>query len=85
MGANNKDKANMLGKAFQKVHSSESLSEDNRKRSEEIISREQDKLQNSYNTPEVINLYFSMKELKSAIKAGARVEPRDGRADLQNA
>lgn len=42
-----KDKANKLVKAFQKVHSSEKVSEENRRRRITKVEREQDKLQDN--------------------------------------
>lgn len=55
MAVRNKDKANMLGKSLQQVHSSESVGAENGKRRTEIINMEQDKLQYSNDNSDAFN------------------------------
>lgn len=57
---NNKEKASMLVKQFQKINRSENVSEGNRRRREEILDKHQNKLQTNWDNSEAINLFFSL-------------------------
>lgn len=74
-----KDKADMCAKVFQDVHNSKSLSEESLRLRENILQMEGWKLINSAETIKDYNKYFSIKELKDAIQAGANTSPgQDG-------
>lgn len=61
---NNKEKADMLVKQFQKIHSSDNVSEENRSIREEVIMKQIGKLQDNSDNSDAINNYFTIKELK---------------------
>ncbi|KAL7390520.1 hypothetical protein ABVT39_022758 [Epinephelus coioides] len=70
-----KGKADMLVDSFQEVHRSESLGDERCRRRAEVMSANQWKLERSIENEEPINLFFSMKELRDAIMAGANTTP----------
>lgn len=79
VAVDNKAKAELLGKTFQKVHSKENISNEAMIRRNISLDREGYKLSYSNENSDTINLFFSMKELKKAIKQGSHTTPgKDG-------
>ena len=73
--AKNKEKANMCVKAFQEVHNSTSLGVENIKMREETLKSEGWKLDFVSKESNSYNVFFSLKELKDAVQAGANITP----------
>lgn len=72
---NNMEKANMCVKVFQEVHNSKSLGDYGLLRREEILRTEGWKLNVVSSEKEFFNVFFSLKELKQAVQAGAKTTP----------
>ena len=76
---NNKEKVNMLVKQFQKVHSSNNVSDGNRRRRCEVLREQLDKLQINSDNSDNINLFFSLEEIQKVTNQGKDTSPgRDG-------
>ena len=69
------EKASMCVKVFQEVHNSKSLGEEGLRNREEVLRVEGWKLNNTDTENHSYNLFFSLKELRSAIHAGANTSP----------
>lgn len=75
----NGEKAELLGKTFQQVHSKNNISREGLARRNATLGKEGHKLKHNNDNIDPINLFFSMKELKSAIRRGRHTAPgRDG-------
>ena len=71
----NVEKANLLVESFQKIHSSQSLGEEQCTKRKEMFESNQWKLERSDVNDDPVNLFFTIRELKSAILAGANTSP----------
>ena len=69
------EKARMCDKAFQEVHNSTSLGVENIKMREETLKSEGWKLDFVREESNSYNVFFSLKELKDAVQAGANTSP----------
>lgn len=69
------EKANMCAKVFQEVHNSASLGEEGQRTREEVLRVEGWKLSCTSEENHSYNLFFNLKELKSAVYAGANTSP----------
>lgn len=72
---NNMEKANMCVKVFQEVHNSKSLGDYGLLRREEILRIEGWKLNFVSSENDFFNVFYSLKELKQAVQAGAKITP----------
>lgn len=74
-----KEKSEMLVEAFQQVHSEANVSVEGQLRRRVMLDTEGYKLGQSDDNSDVMNLFFSMRELRQAIKRGSPTTPgRDG-------
>lgn len=74
-----KEKANLLVKTYQRVHSSNNVSREGQLRRGQMLEQEGYKLRANTDNNDVFNVFFSMQELKRAIGRGRNTTPgRDG-------
>lgn len=80
---NNLDKANVCVKVFQEVHNSKSLGDYAFRRREDILNEEGCKL--NAMAPESVdyNMFFSLKEVKQAVRDGANTTPGQDRISYE--
>lgn len=76
----NKDKADLLVRSFQQVHSDKNVGRDGLIRRELMLKQEGYKLNKNNDNSYVINLFFSLHELRRAIRRGRHTTP--GRDEL---
>jgi len=75
VAVSNKEKADMFVESFQAVHRSEGMGVERCRKRDELIEVNQWKLERSLENENPINLFFSLKELKDAIRSGANTTP----------
>lgn len=75
----NEDKADLLVRSFQQVHSDRNVGGDGSIRRELMLEQEGHKLNKNNDNSDVINLFFSLHELGRSIRRGRHTTPgRDG-------
>ena len=79
----NEEKANMCAKTFQEVHNSKSLGEEGIRNREEMLRTEGWRLRDTEERNSPYNLFFSLRELKSAVQAGANTSPGQDRISYE--